>query len=143
MVVAREGLSPWGSVAFMSVDSEPSLVGGRTNWAMPKTLGTFHGEVGAGRTMTASGADVTRWRVSATPRVLGPALPVVAAALTRQLFPGNRVGSSRLTSRGRLRPALVAVEVDSEGPLPTWLRPGRHLGAVVERASFRLGEPTY
>ena len=43
MVGSRTGLRPWGSVAFMSVDSEPSLVGGRSNWAIPKTLGSFDG----------------------------------------------------------------------------------------------------
>ena len=141
MVGSRSGLRPWGSVAFMAVDSRPSLVGGRTNWAMPKTLATFDGDVGDGRTIRGTGADVTRWRVSATPKVLGPALPVRTSGLARQEFPGGRVGDSLLRARGRVRPALVTVEVESDGPLPTWLRPGRHLGAVVERASFTLGAP--
>ena len=143
MVGSRTGLKPWGSVAFMSVDSEPSLVGGRTNWAMPKTLGAFDGEVGDGRTISGSGADETRWRVSATPKVLGPALPVRSVGLARQEFPGGRVGDSPLRAKGRIRPALVTVDVDSDGPLPGWLRPGRHLGAVVERATFSLGEPRF
>jgi hypothetical protein len=143
MVGSRSGLRPWGSVAFMSVDSEASLVGGRTNWAMPKTLGAFDGDVGAGKSLTAEGADETRWRVSATPRPLGPALPVRSKGLARQEFPGGRVGDSPLRASGRIRPALVTVEVESEGPLPSWLRPGRHLGAVVERATFTLGEPRF
>ena len=144
LVGSRSGVKPWGSVAFMSVDSEPSLVGGRTNWAMPKTLGAFEGDIGSGQTITATGADEARWRVSATPRVLpGPALPVRTTGLTRQEFPGARVGDSTMRGRGRLRPALVTVDVDSDGPLPTWLRPGRHLGAVLERGTFWLGEPRF
>ena len=143
MVGSRSGVKPWGSVAFMSVDSEPSLVGGRTNWAMPKTLGTFSGEVGDGRTISGAGADETRWRVSATPKALGPALPVRTLGLARQECPGARVGDSPLRASGRIRPALVTVDVDSAGPLPQWLRPGRHLGAVVERAAFSLGEPRF
>lgn len=143
MVGSRTGVKPWGSVAFMSVDSEPSLVGGRSNWAMPKTLGAFDGATGSGRTMTASGADGTRWRVSVTPRVIGPALPVRSVGLARQQFPGGVVGDSTLRAGGRVRPAVVTVEVDSDGPLSGWLRPGRHLGAVVERATFTLGEPRF
>ena len=141
MVASRTGMRPWGSVAFMSVDSEPSLVGGRTNWAMPKTLGTFEGAVGDRERFAASGADETRWQVSATPRTWGPAVPVRLAGAARQEFPGRLVGESALQARGRLRPALVEVDVDSDGPLPGWLRPGRHLGAVVERATFTLAAP--
>ena len=143
MVASRTGIKPWGSVAFMSVDSEASLVGGRTNWAMPKTLGTFDGVVGDGETFFAAGADQTRWRVSATPRTRGPVVPVRVAGAARQEFPGHRVGESALHARGRLRPALVEVDVDSEGPLPDWLRPGRHLGAVVEWATFTLSSPRH
>jgi hypothetical protein len=143
MVGSRNGLRPWGSVAFMSVDSEASLVGGRTNWAMPKTLGAFDGDIGDRRTISASGADDSRWRVTATPRVLGPALPIRTVGVARQEFPGGRVGDSPLRARGRIRPALVTVEVESDGPLADWLRPGRHLGAVVEHATFALGEPRF
>jgi hypothetical protein len=143
MVGSRSGVRPWGSVAFMSVDSEPSLVGGRTNWAMPKTLGSFTGEVGSGRSIAAQGADATRWRVRVTPRALGPAVPVAARTVARQEFPGGRVGASALRARGRLRPALVTVEVESDGPLPSWLRPGRHLGALAESVTFSLGEPRF
>lgn len=143
MVGSCSGVRPWGSVAFMSVDSEASLVGGRTNWAMPKTLGAFDGDIGSGRTITAVGADETRWRVSATPRSIGPALPLRTTGLTRQEFPGGRVGASTMRGKGRLRPATVTVEVDSDGPLPTWLRTGRHLGAVLERGTFSLAEPRF
>lgn len=143
MVGSRSGARPWGSVAFMSVDSETSLVGGRTNWAMPKTLGAFDGDIGSGRTITAAGADETRWRVSATPKVLGPALPLRATGRARQEFPGGRVGQSTMRGQGRIRPAVVTVDVDSDGPLPTWLRTGRHLGAVLERGTFSLAEPRF
>jgi hypothetical protein len=96
IIGSRTGLRPWGNVAFMSVDSESSLVGGRTNWAMPKTLARFDGAVADGNLIT-----------------------------------------------GTSRPALVTVGVSSSGPLPTWLRPGLHLGAFVEQATFTLGEPRF
>jgi len=40
-----------------------------------------------------------------------------------------------------MRPALVTVDVSSEGTLPRWLRPGRHPGAVSPEMSFSLGVP--
>ncbi|OBK23265.1 hypothetical protein A5634_05680 [Mycobacterium asiaticum] len=143
MVGSRRGLRPWGNVAFMSVDSESSLVGGRTNWAMPKTLARFDGELGDGRLITANSADEPSWTVSATPRVKGPAIPLKAKATARQQFADGRVGDSLLSFPGRIRPALVTVGVSSAGPLPTWLRPGLHLGAFVEEATFTLGEPRF
>lgn len=143
MVGSRTGLRPWGNVAFMSVDSESSLVGGRTNWAMPKTLARFDGELANGQVITGSSADRLSWTVSATPRVVGPAIPLKTRASARQQFADGRVGDSLLTFAGRVRPALVTVGVSSAGPLPTWLRPGLHLGALIDQAVFTLGEPRF
>ena len=142
IVMMRESLTrSFGHVAFMAVDSPASLVGGRTNWAMPKTLAAFSGSVGSRQTIVARGADDKDWEVRATPRVLGPRVPVRSRAVTRQEFPGERLGDSRLQARGKARPALVDVQVSSEGPLPQWLRPGRHVGAIAENVTFTLGVP--
>lgn len=143
MIGSRTGARTWGHVAFMSVDSRPSLVGGRTNWAMPKTLANFDGDPSAGRTISGTGADDIGWSVSATSRVVGPAVPLKTKATARQQFSDGRIGDSLLTFAGRVRPAIVTVEVSSQGTLPTWLRPGRHLGAVIESANFTLGEPRF
>lgn len=142
MVGSRSGLRPWGNVAFMSVDSQSSLVGGRTNWAMPKTLAQFDGELANGRLITGS-SDHPSWSVRATPRILGPAIPLKAKGRARQQFADGRVGSSLLTFAGRIRLAFVTVGVTSAGPLPTWLRSGLHLGAYVEDATFSLGEAEF
>lgn len=141
IVGSRAGVRPWGNVAFMAVDSPESLVGGRTNWGMPKTLAGFTGSPVAGGTMTATSADGTDWTVSASPRALGPAVPLRGVSVTRQeLFDGS-IGASKLSFRGQVRPALVTVEVSSHGSLGSWLRPGRHVGAIVESATFTLGVP--
>jgi hypothetical protein len=142
LVGSRTGRTGWGSVCFMSVDSPASLVGGRANWAMPKTLGAFAGEIGSGRSIVARGADETEWSLTATPRVFGPRLPARSRAITRQEFPDGVVGDSRLSARAKVRLARVDVEVSSAGDLASWLRPGRHLGAVVERSTFSLAPPT-
>lgn len=135
----RRDRSITGTVAFMAVDSPTSVVGGRTNWAMPKTLAEFTGEIGRGP-VTGTGTDTT-WRVRATPRAFGPAIPYRSRADVVQQFPDGSLRSSRLSMQARLRPALVTVEVESDGDLAAWLRPGRHLGAVVEEMTFTLGVP--
>lgn len=88
LVGSRSRLQPWGSVAFMAVDSEASL-------------------------------------------------------RCRQQFPAGRLGDNAMNGRGRIRVAVVTVDVESDGALPTWLRPGRHLGAVVESATFTMTEPAF
>jgi hypothetical protein len=45
-----------------------------------------------------------------------------------------------LDGRGRSRAAIVTVEVTSRGDLAGWLRPGRHLGAVLLDTRFTLSE---
>ena len=141
IVMSGYGRQAVGTVTFMAVDSPRSLVGGRTNWAMPKTLASFEGRIAHGETVVATGQDSMGWRVSARPRLIGPSLPVRSRAVTRQEFPGGLVGDSRLKARGRARPALVDVAVQSDGPLAGWLRPGRHLGSVADDVTFSLGVP--
>jgi hypothetical protein len=134
---------PWGSVAFMAVDSPVSLVGGRAHWSMPKTLAAIDGDVTGGTALTAVGAGEVAWRVVVAARALAPAVPFRVRGVARQAFPDGRVGASRLSLRGRARPALVSVAVWSEGPLASWLRPGRHLGAVLEGVRFTLDAPRF
>lgn len=141
IVMSGYGRQAVGTVTFMAVDSPASLVGGRTNWAMPKTLASFQGGISSGETVVATGQDSLAWRVSARPRVVGPRVPVRSRAITRQQFPGGILGDSRLQARGTARPALVDVEVESDGGLAGWLRPGKHLGAVAEAVTFTLGVP--
>src|SRR4051812_45290693 len=62
---------PRGSVAFMAVDSAASLVAGRTNWGVPKTLAVVDGAPGAGAG-TACSADRPAWRGSPAGPPRGP-----------------------------------------------------------------------
>jgi hypothetical protein len=141
LVASHSGLRPWGSVAFLAVDSETSLVGGRTNWAMPKGLARFDGRVGNRLSMSGSGLETASWGIDATPRVIGPRLPLRTSLMARQQFPDGSMRASKLRVSGTFRPALVRVAVESEGRLASWMRPGWHLGAVVESMSFSLGVP--
>lgn len=148
----RHGRSVRGSVLFMAVDSPVSLIGGRTNWGMPKTLARFQGNFcnfeanldgrkTAAARMSAEGTVGPPWSVSATARALGPTVPMVSSFTVLQQFADGQVRSSWLKAKGRARPALVTVNVESEGTLPDWLRGGRRLGAIVESMTFTLAEP--
>lgn len=141
MVASADGRRSWGNVAFMAVDSETSLVGGRANWAMPKTLATFEGLVGHKQTIAGWCDGPVSWRLEATPTVIGPRIKVRSKQPSRQEFPDGVVRDSPMVARATIRPALVRVKVESDGPLASWLRPGLHLGALIESAEFTLGEP--
>lgn len=140
-VASHEGRKPWGSVTFMAVDSEASLVGGRTNWSMPKTLASFDGEIGPKKTIAGWSEGPVRWRVEATPVAVGPRVTRGTSAQVRQEFADGVVRPCLMTGRGIMRPALIRVEVVSDGPLASWLRPGLHAGAVIESGTFSLSDP--
>lgn len=144
LVVLTDGRAARGTVAFMAVDGEETLVSGRTNWALPKCLAAFSGDIAGDSmrpAMAAHGVDGSAWSVSASAQVIGPTVTKTSTAYARQEFYDGTVRDSRLFGRFRLRPAIVNVAVSSSGPLPTWLRPGRHLGMVAPEISFHLGAP--
>jgi hypothetical protein len=140
-VAVRRGRGVRGTIPFMAVDSLVSLVGGRQNWSLPKCVARFEGEPSAtGSTMTAEGDG---WRVSATARPFGPRYPLPMRGRLVQAFPDGVLRESALSGRGSARSALVRVEVSStRGDLPRWLRPGRHLGAVLLDTAFELTAPS-
>jgi hypothetical protein len=134
-VAFRRGRSVFGTIPFMAVDSRDSLVGGRQNWSLPKCLAQFTGSPTSG-SMVAEGED---WTVRVSARPFGPRFPMKMAGRLVQAWPDGELRSADLRGRSRGRAALVTVQVRSAGTLPSWLRPGRHLGAVMEETRFELG----
>jgi hypothetical protein len=134
---AGRGADVW--IPFMAVDSRDSVVGGRQNWALPKVLAQFSGEPGAGAAMTAAGDG---WTVRVSARPFGPRLPVRTSGRVVQTWPDGVPRSAVLTGRAGSRPALVTVAVSSSGTLPSWLRPGRYLGAIMTDTTFTLPPAT-
>lgn len=127
-----------GTIPFMSVDSPTSLVGGRGNWSIPKTLSDFEGSP-TGGFFGATSATERDWSVRATIHAKGPRLPVVSRMGVVQQFPDGSLHRSQLKARGSGRLARIDVEVTSDGLLADWVVPGSHRGAVLERTSFTLG----
>lgn len=145
VVGLRRGMGVIGSVPFMAVNSHASLVGGRSNWSLPKSIAAFTGAPGSGSTFAASGVNATgaEWSVRASARAIGPSLPVRRAARLAQAWPDGVVRESTMHARGRMQLAMMHVEVSSSGPLGTWLRSGRRLGAIVSDSTFTLTESSF
>jgi hypothetical protein len=132
-----DGRSVRGTVPFMAVDSTSSLVGGRQNWSLPKTLASFTGTP-TGTSMTATGRG---WKVTATPKAIGPAVPTRFVGGLVQRWPDGSLRDAVLRGRASARAAIVRVEVESTGSLAEWLKPGWHVGAVLTAGEFTLPEP--
>jgi hypothetical protein len=136
-VVLAGARGPEAVVPFIAVDSLPSVHGGRENWALPKTLARFEWpeRPRGGFELDAEGAD---WSVHATVRPRARRLPFAARTRNRQVTPAGQEVTFESAWRGRARVAWV--ELETRGPtLPAWMRSGRHLGLVLERASVRVG----
>ena len=128
---------PEACVPFIAVDSPPSVVGGRENWALPKTLARFEwpDEPRGGFELDAEGRG---WSVHATVRPRARRLPLAATARNRQVTPAGAEITFDSRLRGRAR--LATVELETRGPtLPGWLRSGRHPALVLDGARMVVG----
>jgi Acetoacetate decarboxylase (ADC) len=139
IVILRRGKRTFAHVPFISVDSPASVVGGRTNWSLPKTLATFDGDPSSDR-MTAS-AD--GWEVDAqiAPKTL--ALPWVMPPLSSvvQATPDGGLWSVRMRGRGWARVARVTATVRASAATQSWFAAGDGPGIVVNRVVATVPKP--
>ena len=136
LVVLRRGARVFTHVPFIAVDSPASVVGGRLNWALPKTLATFDG-LPANGAMSAGGDD---WTIRATARTLGPPIPWVLPALgvLEQIGPDDRVIAARPSGRGTARLARIEVEIPTAPSLTEWFHAGSFIGVVSNSLTGHL-----
>jgi len=137
-VVYRRGATVFTHIPFIAVDSPASVVGGRTNWALPKTLASFDGQPADGTSMAANGDD---WRVEATPtshRLMVPMLIPKLLALV-QLGPHRTVWSVRPSCFGVTRLARIDVQVTAAPTVADWFPSGIRRGTVSPRLTMVLG----
>lgn len=136
MIGLGSGLRSIINVPFIAVDSPASLVGGRANWALPKTLAEFSGSPRSGAQMSGSGPG---WTVTATPRGFGPPMPVgvPTAGGVVQIGPDGRRWSARGSGRALVRYARVDVTVE-DASFAAWFPTGRCRGALAPRMNGRL-----
>ena len=142
IVVVRRGSSVFTHVPFIAVDSPASVVGGRVNWALPKTLAEFDGAPRSHTTMRATGQG---WQVSATPVTYGPALPWVLPPITPLVQTGldGTRWSSRPRGHGTARLARVTVSAAAAPGLADLLPSGRFLGLLSDTLTGHLPTATH
>jgi hypothetical protein len=123
-------------VAFIAVDSEASIAGGRANWALPKTLASFawRERDGLARHIEAHGEG---WSAGARLLWSGPRVPLWTRSRQTQVRADGSLITVPLRSRGIGR--LARIEVQSDGPtLPCWLLGGVHFGLALERVTHQI-----
>ena len=130
-VILLRGRHRVSHVPFIAVDSAASLVGGRLNWALPKTMARFVGRPASGVAMSARGES---WELTATASAFGPSLPFRSGTRLVQEDADGRLCRFEARMTGRWRPARVRVHVDGSGNLPNWLPSGTFPGLVATRA---------
>jgi hypothetical protein len=131
LLVLRQGGTVFTHVPFIAVSSPASVVGGRANWALPKTLATFSGQPIDNTAMAANGTD---WQVTATAHARGPELPFLLPPLSKlvQLDAHGQTVAARVRATGRARLAQVTVEVTAPSGLEAWLPRGRCNGLLCQ-----------
>jgi hypothetical protein len=132
-VMLRGGLA-LTHVAFMAVDSAPSVAGGRANWALPKELARFDGDAGRSGRVTARGDG---WALAVSARSRARALPARGRFACAQVWPGGVVRTFTAGMRGRAWAGSVEVEHDDPAStLAGWLAAGRHPAVFVSGAQL-------
>lgn len=137
--VLRRGTGLAGQIPFIAVDSAASVLGGRANWALPKTLARFDGELARAR-IAATGDG---WSVAVRPvssgaghlrMITGRSVPV------RLRFSAvGALGRYRTTLRATSRVVRIRAEVD--GPtIGPWLGSGNRI-ALLSEGRFLIGPP--
>jgi hypothetical protein len=117
------------TVPWIVVDSEASAVAGRRSWALPKAVTALDLALDLHRDHQSARAATPSSDLRLAARAVGPALPLLGAAVLAQ--PGR--GPARLRFRGRARAAVVRV---SGGPSPG-AGPGAVLAGVLRLAAPR------
>jgi Acetoacetate decarboxylase (ADC) len=115
-------------VAFMAVDSEDSVAGGRRNWALPKVVASFEGDPGRPGTVTARGDG---WSLCVTTTARPRRAPFVGTFRCSQAWPDGRVRDFTVRMRGRARLAHAEIRHGVTSSLAGWLVDGRHPAILI------------
>jgi hypothetical protein len=105
--IMLRGAPPLSHVAFMAVDSDGSVAGGRHNWALPKVLASFEGDPGRPGRLSASGDG---WALSVTATARHRRFPFSGSFRCSPVWPDGRVRELSVRMRGRARLARVEVQ---------------------------------
>ncbi|HEX3823614.1 MAG TPA: acetoacetate decarboxylase family protein [Mycobacteriales bacterium] len=138
-----DGGDGYGHIPFIAVDSLASIVGGRTNWLLPKALASFDwSEDGRAVTIRGSAPATPAWSISVRHAPADDPTPFAAPSLVEQVSTEGLVGRFEAELNGALTATTVEVDGHADGPLAALLRPGRFDGSAMSGCRFDVGPLT-
>jgi hypothetical protein len=135
-----EGGDGYGHIPFIAVDSYPSIVGGRANWLLPKSLARFvWAEDSMSANVTADAPAKPGWSLTVNVTAWGTPAATAIPSNVQQVSSSGAVRRFTGTMGGAMQPAAVNVEGVAEGPLASLLVSGRYDGTLLTEATFEVG----
>jgi hypothetical protein len=135
-----EGGDGYGHIPFIVVDSLPSIVGGRTNWLLPKALARFESsEDGHVVTATSDQPADPAWSITVRHQAAGESSPLTIPNHVQQVSIDGAVHRFEGEMSGTMTGATVDVDGHADGPLSALFKPGRYDGSVVTDCRFDVG----
>lgn len=135
-----DGGDGYGHIPFIAVDSYPSIVGGRSNWLLPKSLARFvwtQDQLSAN--VTADAPSKPGWSITVSLTPTGEPTELAIPSNVQQVSTGGAVRRFTGNMAGSTRSAAVNVDGVAEGPLAALLVPGRHEGTILSDCRFEVG----
>jgi hypothetical protein len=135
-----EGGEGYGHIPFIAVDSYPSIVGGRVNWLLPKSLARFvWSEDSLSANVTADAPAKPGWSLTVNVDPWGETTQAAIPSNVQQVSAAGAVRRFTGTMGGVTQPAAVNVEGVAEGPLASLLVSGRYDGTLLTDCAFEVG----
>jgi hypothetical protein len=139
-LLPADGGDGYGHIPFIVVDSLPSIVGGRTNWLLPKALARFAWSDDAlAVTATGESPATPEWSISVAIEPSGQAAPLEFPNHVQQVSTTGEVRRFDGSLAGSMQMASVIVDGQADGPLASLLVPGRYDGTVLSDCEFQVG----
>jgi hypothetical protein len=135
-----DGGDGYGHIPFIAVDSYPSIVGGRANWLLPKSLARFvWSEDSLAVNVTADAPAKPGWSIIVTIAPSGPATQMEIPNRVQQVSTSGQVRRFEGSLVGAMYPATITVDGVAEGPLAALLGSGVFQGSVITGCKFDVG----
>lgn len=135
-----EGGDGYGHIPFIAVDSYPSIIGGRANWLLPKSLARFvWSEDGLSANVTADAPAKPGWSLTVSTAPSGDPSPVEMPNHVQQVSTAGAVRRFDGAMAGTMWSASVTVDAVAEGPVSALLIPGSYQGSVLTDCTFNVG----
>jgi hypothetical protein len=130
----------YGHIPFIVVDSLTSIVGGRTNWLLPKALARFEwsGD-GTSVTVTSGEPATPAWSIAVSYSCAGDISAITVPNHVEQVSRDGVVRRFDGELSGSMQGGSAYVDGHADGPLAALLKVGSHSATVITNCQFDVG----